>query len=125
MIRPPPRSTRTDTLFPYTTLFRSRYLQGRRGTYLTFGAGAMSTWRECSSATRLPSQFANHPGEFVAMLVVRRQCLRDVVEHRLPLRVLAHLAAELPSAHRADDAGPVGIHGLRFGFVDVGRKSVA
>src|SRR3546814_6416745 len=26
MIRRPPRSTRTDTLFPYTTLFRSRYL---------------------------------------------------------------------------------------------------
>src|SRR3546814_6639790 len=28
MIRRPPRSTRTDTLFPYTTLFRSR--TGRR-----------------------------------------------------------------------------------------------
>src|SRR3546814_1669348 len=26
MIRRPPRSTRTDTLFPYTTLFRSRDL---------------------------------------------------------------------------------------------------
>src|SRR3546814_4780437 len=26
MIRRPPRSTRTDTLFPYTTLFRSRLL---------------------------------------------------------------------------------------------------
>src|SRR3546814_11964930 len=25
MIRQPPRSTRTDTLLPYTTLFRSRY----------------------------------------------------------------------------------------------------
>src|SRR3546814_12211473 len=25
MIRRPPRSTRTDTLFPYTTLFRSQY----------------------------------------------------------------------------------------------------
>src|SRR3546814_18135740 len=25
MLRRPPRSTRTDTLFPYTTLFRSRY----------------------------------------------------------------------------------------------------
>src|SRR3546814_9789849 len=25
MIRRPPRSTRTDTLFPYTTLFRSGY----------------------------------------------------------------------------------------------------
>src|SRR3546814_5516423 len=29
MIRRPPRSTRTDTLFPYTTLFRSR----RRGCH--------------------------------------------------------------------------------------------
>src|SRR3546814_4166178 len=28
MIRRPPRSTRTDTLFPYTTLFRSRALPG-------------------------------------------------------------------------------------------------
>src|SRR3546814_15609342 len=27
MIRRPPRSTRTDTLFPYTTLFRSRPLR--------------------------------------------------------------------------------------------------
>src|SRR3546814_7263505 len=27
MIRRPPRSTRTDTLFPYTTLFRSQRLQ--------------------------------------------------------------------------------------------------
>src|SRR3546814_6815941 len=27
MIRPPPRSTLTSTLFPYTTLFRSRRLQ--------------------------------------------------------------------------------------------------
>src|SRR3546814_18054296 len=28
MIRRPPRSTRTDTLFPYTTLFRSRTALG-------------------------------------------------------------------------------------------------
>src|SRR3546814_8880275 len=28
MIRRPPRSTRTDTLFPYTTLFRSRIVVG-------------------------------------------------------------------------------------------------
>src|SRR3546814_18810185 len=32
MIRRPPRSTRTDTLFPYTTLFRShRQGEGRLG----------------------------------------------------------------------------------------------
>src|SRR3546814_18543884 len=30
MIRRPPRSTRTDTLFPYTTLFRSRENARRR-----------------------------------------------------------------------------------------------
>src|SRR3546814_3496053 len=29
MIRRPPRSTRTDTLFPYTTLFRSAISAGR------------------------------------------------------------------------------------------------
>src|SRR3546814_3991150 len=36
MIRRPPRSTRTDTLFPYTTLFRSRdhHAQGQK-----FGPG--------------------------------------------------------------------------------------
>src|SRR3546814_4925700 len=31
MIRRPPRSTRTDTLFPYTTLFRSVALERARG----------------------------------------------------------------------------------------------
>src|SRR3546814_361155 len=36
MIRRPPRSTRTDTLFPYTTLFRSA---GSRATGLAYGAG--------------------------------------------------------------------------------------
>src|SRR3546814_5422831 len=30
MIRRPPRSTRTDTLFPYTTLFRSAQFHRRR-----------------------------------------------------------------------------------------------
>src|SRR3546814_15888696 len=34
MIRRPPRSTRTDTLFPYTTLFRSTDEVSQRGIYL-------------------------------------------------------------------------------------------
>src|SRR3546814_18135899 len=34
MIRRPPRSTRTDTLFPYTTLFRSR--EAEPGRYLPY-----------------------------------------------------------------------------------------
>src|SRR3546814_1058592 len=32
MIRRPPRSTRTDTLFPYTTLFRSNANRAKRNT---------------------------------------------------------------------------------------------
>src|SRR3546814_20464381 len=35
MIRPPPRATRTDTLFPYTTLFRSNML-GQLGKGMEF-----------------------------------------------------------------------------------------
>src|SRR3546814_11460037 len=37
IIRPPPSSTRTDTLFPYTTLFRSPSRRGRR-------FGGCSSW---------------------------------------------------------------------------------
>src|SRR3546814_15618991 len=40
MIRRPPRSTRTDTLFPYTTLFRSAWPS------LACGAGARSQRRD-------------------------------------------------------------------------------
>src|SRR3546814_13057232 len=47
MIRRPPRSTRTDTLFPYTTLFRS----GRQGqcaqdrSAALFGRAGEAKWR--------------------------------------------------------------------------------
>src|SRR3546814_16423954 len=43
MVRRPPRSTRTDTLFPYTTLFRSiEYLlrQSRHGQLEGYGVSA-------------------------------------------------------------------------------------
>src|SRR3546814_4624795 len=44
MMRRPPRSTRTDTLFPYTSLFRARGAAGRRRG-LAAGAGhAARAW---------------------------------------------------------------------------------
>src|SRR3546814_11810644 len=43
MIRPPPRSTRTDTLFPYTTLFRSGVLAIAHLLSTPGGAG-LRTW---------------------------------------------------------------------------------
>src|SRR3546814_16330016 len=41
MIRRPPRSTRTDTLFPYTTLFRSKFgdAAAQRRDHVDLGAG--------------------------------------------------------------------------------------
>src|SRR3546814_10108951 len=42
MIRRPPRATRTDTLFPYTTLFRSRQLARRgRGNLRNLGGRSL------------------------------------------------------------------------------------
>src|SRR3546814_16157564 len=45
MIRRPPRSTRNDTLFPYTTLFRSRANRRRRW--------ASAALRACPSSLRI------------------------------------------------------------------------
>src|SRR3546814_4508884 len=41
MIRRPPRSTRTDTLFPYTTLFRSQTTQNYLNAQIQAGAQAV------------------------------------------------------------------------------------
>src|SRR3546814_13738693 len=40
MIRRPPRATRTDTLFPYTTLFRSQRGRGQPDAHLQVGRRA-------------------------------------------------------------------------------------
>src|SRR3546814_20769475 len=46
MIRRPPRSTRTDTLFPYTTLFRSRVRKDQEGpvAHHAAHAGGQECW---------------------------------------------------------------------------------
>src|SRR3546814_7642781 len=41
MIRRPPRSTRTDTLFPYTTLFRSHRNSNRREILICLRRGSI------------------------------------------------------------------------------------
>src|SRR3546814_18876684 len=67
MIRRPPRSTRTDTLFPYTTLFRSKLDESRefkRLRILQTQDGGQS-WNEMplqlSLCSRLLLFFAAHP----------------------------------------------------------------
>src|SRR3546814_10977854 len=59
MIRRPPRSTRTDTLFPYTTLFRSRLAAADRSAVgiadlrVAVAAGGFAGQREVDRAVRV------------------------------------------------------------------------
>src|SRR3546814_550102 len=59
MIRRPPRSTRTDTLFPYTTLFRSCYTKSlthyARGTQSGLKGPPTACRRAVSGTVSLPS----------------------------------------------------------------------
>src|SRR3546814_5580229 len=52
MLRRPPRSTRTDTLFPYTTLFRSALTQRRRHPAAAGGLGHARPGRACARSGR-------------------------------------------------------------------------
>src|SRR3546814_6200110 len=73
MIRRPPRSTRTDTLFPYTTLFRSilRCKQSDPGTQLiSLNAGLGDGWN-----------IGQALGTFIGSDGQRPQCTRAYVWH--------------------------------------------
>src|SRR3546814_6504985 len=67
MIRRPPRSTRTDTLFPYTTLFRS--LVGRK-----FRLGERFSGREVQPRD---ARLAILAGGFVEMPLVPEEALGE------------------------------------------------
>src|SRR3546814_15037823 len=51
MIRPPPRSTRTDTLFPYTTLFRSSIGEALDASVFNFPAGVIQVLDKANEPT--------------------------------------------------------------------------
>src|SRR3546814_13961901 len=61
MLRRPPRSTRTDTLFPYTTLFRS----GTKRRYASIGDIFVATVKDAISGAAVKK------GEVVKCVVVR------------------------------------------------------
>src|SRR3546814_4957787 len=69
MIRRPPRSTRTDTLFPYATLFRS---QGPRGAGVTFGAPEIDRDRvpdgEREGDSGAPKRSEEHTSELQSLM---------------------------------------------------------
>src|SRR3546814_6181478 len=116
MIRRPPRSTRTETLFPYTTLFRSRAAgngedpvgDGRRH-------GHRADHRADTRRTDLP--FVRVAGDFLRPRRIRRS---------LPADSGACAAGNLDAAcqRRRTQCGPVlsrivaaaPLHGVRYGW---------
>src|SRR3546814_15408161 len=75
MRRRPPRSTRTDTLLPYTTLFRS----GRRGrgvgcVALATGQGDGETEGKQESAHGHPGEWTGSPSLASRVRVPKRLC---------------------------------------------------
>src|SRR3546814_8110024 len=64
MIRRPPRSTRTDTLFPYTTLFRSKI--GPAAVELNNGVDDAQEFREARSYLRSRSE--EHTSELLSLM---------------------------------------------------------
>src|SRR3546814_4823825 len=72
MIRLPPRSTRTDTLFPYTTLFRSCWAGTGRHARRGRRRAAGSPWRPGRSGRRrwrrTPSRSEEHTSELQSLM---------------------------------------------------------
>src|SRR3546814_7775738 len=106
MIRRPPRSTRTDTLFPYTTLFRSLLLvtagegDGNRDRWKTFHRGPL---RLVKSARQR----------------VRRRFRRPTAEQCDPLPDLVLAIGKVSARHfRADD----GVHIIQLHQLDGARR---
>src|SRR3546814_2128527 len=96
MIRRPPRSTRTDTLFPYTTLFRSLVVSDR------FVAG-FPTWDAGLDALG----FQRIPEPVGAIAAVAEQPLRlwEIVQQRGCTGVVA----DLPGGHEEAQGAAVRI----------------
>src|SRR3546814_4407769 len=86
MIRRPPRSTRTDTLFPYTTLFRSRSQEVRAAR----AAADAADRRPCAVEQQLP---------------VRQRGLGELRDHGLDVLRADRARAGLPAA-QVDEGRP-------------------
>src|SRR3546814_11149186 len=100
MIRRPPRSTRTDTLFPYTTLFRSA--EGAGAVVFAMEAEVVERWQRMCLAVGGLLQLGLH----------------------LPDKAVAHLAQPLVGSQ----LGPVRLRHLEdrghaAGAAQIGRAS--
>src|SRR3546814_1423290 len=106
MIRRPPRSTRTDTLFPYTTLFRSAVIQtapmneAERSAYCRehgLYPEQLEAWKQAFEAMDAGSTSAD-----TAQLTAERKTSRKLAKELLRKeRALAEAAALLTLSKKA------------------------
>src|SRR3546814_4006058 len=89
MIRRPPRSTRTDTLFPYTTLFRSQ-------EWLTHCYGAVGVARDVDpqtgSGSSLYAVIGQAPRRLDRNLAIAGRVLERSEEHTSELQSLMRIS---------------------------------
>src|SRR3546814_17762926 len=122
MIRRPPRSTRTDTLFPYTTLFRSAAARAAVNRAEADAAidwaveAAIASWPDARDRAVIRDH--GYPAELFRRIVVRRLQAND---QRLALRghTLDGVIAAMKTGRRARVGAPPsdtpqgGAHGWR------------
>src|SRR3546814_6788977 len=79
MIRRPPRSTRTDTLFPYTTLFRSAGRRSGRPGGRRYGAD------DRPGAAGRPARSEEHTSELQSLMRISYAvfCLKKKIKHKV------------------------------------------
>src|SRR3546814_6227132 len=90
MIRRPPRSTRTDTLFPYTTLFRSRS-RSHAASARSTSRCAIRPMRPCP----VPPRSEEHTSELQSLMRISYAvfCLKKK-SNRTPHRKYTHSNAD-------------------------------
>src|SRR3546814_11012326 len=97
MIRRPPRSTRTDTLFPYTTLFRSRRISDDVGTEIhraLENRGRKGIVDDAGDAVRL-----GQPTDMLHVDDIHRRIGRGFEEEDLGVRLEDRKSTRLNSSH--------------------------
>src|SRR3546814_19667969 len=127
MIRRPPRSTRTDTLFPYTTLFRSLRVRAFELVVDPEGDGHIDAQfadrQRCveqrGEAGELPLDLAvliigDEPCEGAVEIVMQRRALRGELE------AAGDLFDELGDAVAWDEGGEI----LEIDDLEIGRAHV-
>src|SRR3546814_8940734 len=102
MIRRPPRSTRTDTLFPYTTLFRSKdrvspaQAARRRSRAPAPGADRGEADQADRRAVRLPRHSGGRPVQAGAL---------SLLSHAVPAPLAMATGAGLREPNTCDEIG--------------------